>query len=532
MIITLKPGKKMNTHDSFAVTICSCKIASHLRSACPVRLLPLLLLLTLPAVLQAQFTFTTNNGVITITKYTGPGGDVIIPATTNGYPVTIIAGAKGAFSDSGVTSVTIPDSITNLGSFAFSHCTKLTSITVPDRVGYVGDQAFGFCTSLTNAVLGSNVMSVGNYVFRACTNLPAISVNELNPKFSSLDGVFFNKSRTVLVECPAGKGNRYTVPHAVTNIGNYAFSTCARLTEIVIPDSVTTIGNYAFSECAQLTGITLPDSVTSIGESAFYSCTGLVEITLANSVTNIGSWAFSACTSLRNITIPDSIKRLESYMFASCVNLTNVTFGSGVANIGYSAFDNCTSLTNITLPANMTSIVGSFANSRLISITIPASVTNIGFAAFERSSLTSIMIPNSVTSIGDFAFSECSSLKQLLFEGNAPGIGANVFYNDYFATIFYLPGTTNWTSTFGGRPTVLWNPMIQTGGSSFGIRTNRFGFNITGTTNIPIVVDACTSLANPAWIPLQSCNLTNGSLYFSDPDWTNYPARLYRVRWP
>jgi hypothetical protein len=66
----------------------------------------------------------------------------------------------------------------------------------------------------------------------------------------------------------------------------------------------------------------------------------------------------------------------------------------------------------------------------------------------------------------------------------------------------------------------------------FGVRTNRFGFNITGTANIPIVVEACTNLANPAWNPLQSCNLTNGSLYFSDPTWTNYPARLYRIRWP
>ena len=86
--------------------------------------------------------------------------------------------------------------------------------------------------------------------------------------------------------------------------------------------------------------------------------------------------------------------------------------------------------------------------------------------------------------------------------------------------------------TFGGLPTVLWNPQVQTSDASFGVRTNRFGFNITGTTNIPIVVEACTNLANPAWSPLQSCTLTNGSVYFSDPDWTNYPGRFYRLRSP
>ncbi len=99
-------------------------------------------------------------------------------------------------------------------------------------------------------------------------------------------------------------------------------------------------------------------------------------------------------------------------------------------------------------------------------------------------------------------------------------------------TVYYLPGTTNWFSPFGGRPAVLWNPQPQTSGASFSVRTNRFGFNITGNTNIPIVVEACTNLANPTWISLQSCTLTNGSLYFSDPDWTNYPARLYRIRSP
>ena len=107
-----------------------------------------------------------------------------------------------------------------------------------------------------------------------------------------------------------------------------------------------------------------------------------------------------------------------------------------------------------------------------------------------------------------------------------------MFLGDSNVIVYYLPGTTGWGPTFGGRPAVLWNPLVQTGEASFGVRTNRFGFTITGTPNIPIVVEAATNLANANWVPLRSLNLTNGAFYFSDPNWTNYPGRFYRLRAP
>lgn len=97
--------------------------------------------------------------------------------------------------------------------------------------------------------------------------------------------------------------------------------------------------------------------------------------------------------------------------------------------------------------------------------------------------------------------------------------------------MYYLPQTAGWGPDLGGRPTTLWNPTVQTGAPDFGIRANRFGFTVTGTASIPIVIDASTSLGGP-WTSLQSCNLTNGSIYFSDADWTNHPTRLYRIRSP
>ena len=100
-------------------------------------------------------------------------------------------------------------------------------------------------------------------------------------------------------------------------------------------------------------------------------------------------------------------------------------------------------------------------------------------------------------------------------------------------TVYYLPGTTGWSNTYQGVPAVLWNPVVQTAGGSFVISNNQFGFNITNgsTTNIPIVVEACTNLANPVWTPLTNVTLTN-KFYFSDPQWTNYPTRYYGIGFP
>jgi hypothetical protein len=245
--------------------------------------------------------------------------------------------------------------------------------------------------------------------------------------------------------------------------------------------------------------------------------------------------------------IGNSVISIEYDAFSHCTSLTNVTIGNSVTSIGDWAFDFCTSLTAITVDTNnptYSSLAGVLFNksqTTLIaypgdyagSYTVPNRVTSFGVGVFaDCTSLTNVTIGNSVTNIGGYAFLQCSSLTSVYFQGNAPSLGSAVFYGDNNATVYYLPGTTNWGTTFGGRPTVLWNPQAQTSDASFGVRTNQFGFNIAGTTNIPIVIEACADLASPVWVPLQSCTLSNGSVYFSDPKWTNYPGRFYRLRSP
>jgi hypothetical protein len=451
-----------------------------------------LLLWAWPAVVQAQFIYTTNSGTITITGYTGSGGAVTIPAIITGLPVTSIGDyafyeftsltsvtigngvtsigdyafngcysltsvtipnsvtslGHGAFAACGLTSITIPNSVTSIGGFAFGGCSSLASVTLGNSVTSIGGAAFSYCTSLTSITIPNSVTTIGEQVFYECYSLSAITVDALNPAYISVSGVLFNKSQTALIQYPAGKaGSQYAIPNSVTSIRDYAFLYCTNLTSVTIPNSVTTIGDQAFYECYSLTSVAIP-----------------------NSVTNIGGWAFRGCTHLTSITIPNSVASMGNWAFGSCTNLTSVTLG------------------------------------------------------------------NSVTSIGDYAFYECTILASVYFQGNAPSLGgSSVFNNAINATIFYLPGTTGWGATFGGRPTALWvlpNPLILSFGPNFGVQTNGFGFIISWATNLPVVVEASTTLINPTWTPLSTNTLNSGSSYFSDPQWSNYPSRFYRLRSP
>ncbi len=410
------------------------------------------LFLLLPAVVQAQFNYITNNGSIIITGYTGSGGAVVIPATTNGYPVTSIGG--NAFYMRGyITSLTIGTNVTSIGSSAFENCTGLTNIMIPNSVTTIGDDAFHWCDSLAFVTIGTNVTSIGAYAFYGCgsltsvtipssvtsigveafacipnaagwpASLTAINVDTNNPDYSSVVGVLFNKSQTTLVQCPAGLAGSYTISNRVINIGDQAFYFCNSLTNVTIPNSVTNIGINAFSECSSLTSVTIGTNVTSIAYDAFFDCNSLTNVTIPASVTNIGEFAFGPCASLTAIDVD-----------------TNNPAYCSVAGVLF----NKSKTTLIQFPAGL---AGSY--------TITNSVTNIGDAAFYAcASLTNITAPSSVTNIGEQCFAFCYTLTGLCLPGNAPSLGYDAF-SATPVTIYYLPSTSGWVgTTYGGQPLV------------------------------------------------------------------------------
>jgi hypothetical protein len=388
-----------------------------------------LLLLTVPAAVQAQFSYTTNaDGVtLTITGYSGTPsvGPVDIPTNING--LTVVNIGDGAFAGVGLgqptpdyypTSVTIPGSVTNIGVEAFLYCPNLTTATIANGVASIGGNAFSGCTSLMN---------------------------------------------------------------------------------ITIPESVASIGGNAFYACGSLTSATIANGVKSIAGSVFAYDGALTNVTIPASVTNIGLTPFVDCTSLKAIPVDPQN--------AFYISLNGVLFDSNQDTL-------------LEYPGGK---VGSYA--------IPGSVTSVGaYAFFDCTTLTSVTMPSSITNIGDYAFGFCTDLTSVYFQGNYPTVGQAAFY-DNNPTIYYLPGTTGWSPEFA-VPWTLPNPVILNNVSNFGLLSNAFGFTISWATNVSVVVEACTNLANPVWTTLQTLQLTNGSFYFSQPFQTNSNGRFYRIRSP
>lgn len=525
----------------------------------------------LPVAVRAQFTFTTNNGTITITGYTGSDSSVVIPDMTNGLPVTCI-GVSAFYGLSSVTNVTIPNSVTNIDAQAFLDC-GLVGITIPDSVISVGTAAFEDCFSLTNLVIGNGVITLGDdafsncsgllnvfipkgitnilydTAFNGCSSLTNITVDTQNPAYSSLGGVLFDKNQTVLVTYPDGMGPNYAIPPGVRSIGDFAFTFSQILSNLTaLGSSITNIGQYAFYGCSGLTNVSIPEGVTTIGQYAFAACSGLTNIFIPESVTNIGIVAFSGIPAMTVAANNPAYSSVAGVLFNSnettlvefpsrqlgFLRLSSFTIPGSVTCIGDAAFEDCGFLTNIVIPPSVTSIGNLAFNdcAQLINLNIPDSVTNIGDEAFDATSLESITVPASVTTFG--WISDWPNLRSMYFLGDAPGQGNGirpVWFLENVMKAYYLPGTTGWGEYFQENiPTVLWLPQMQTSGGGFGVQSNQFGFNINWASGQTVVVEACTNLANPDWQPVQTNTLTSGSVRFSDPQWTNYPCRFYRIR--
>ena len=234
-----------------------------------------------------------------------------------------------------LTAVTIPSSVTRIGSSAFRNCASLTSVTIPDSVTSIGDYAFSGCSSLTSVTIGDGVTSIGDYAFSGCTALTSITIPD---SVTSIGDYAFRYCTAEII---------WGGTPTITGISSYAFAGYAG-TSIAIPDSVTNIGEYAFDGCDSLTSVTIPDGVTGIRKSAFSGCSSLTSVTIPDSVTSIGDYAFFDCDSLTSVTIPDSVTRIGQQAFDRCSSLTSVTIGNGVTSIGTYAFSYCTSLTSVT----------------------------------------------------------------------------------------------------------------------------------------------------------------------------------------
>lgn len=458
--------------------------------------------------------YTTNGNEAIVADGILCSGDVIIPEIVTyedtTYTVTAI-GSNAFYSYEGnywLSSITIPNTVTTIGSMAFSGCIGLTSITIPNSVVAIHDGAFWRCGGLTSIIVESG-----------------------NPKYDSrknCNALIETASNTLIVGC-----QNTTIPNSVITIGVGAFSDC-RITSINIPNSVTTVGDYAFEYCSGLTSVTIPNSIISIGESAFSGCQldsvnitdiaawcnicfediyanplsyanhlylngiEVTDLTIPNTITSISKYAFAGCRSLTSVNIGNSVTTIGESVFRSS-GLTSVTIGNSVTTIGDNAFSSCNNLTNVTIGNSVTTIGESaFCCSGLTSATIPNSVTYIGNDAFAGcTGLSIVTIPNSVTTIGDNAFSNCSILNEVYSYITDPlhiTMGFNVFspYNSN-RTLYVPEGTfevystySRWSDYFGSIVEMEFEPTAIA--ESIQLNVTTAGLNEGATLQLTAMV--------------------------------------------
>ena len=437
--------------------------------------------------------------------------------TTNGAGQATITGFNSNYQGSlSITNMLGGCPVTAIQSFAFAFCQHITSVAIPASIISIGGEPFfgGGGQALTN-----------------------ITVDAANVAYASTEGVLFDKNFSVLIRYPAGKREAaYTVPNGVVNIGNAAFGANFNITSIAIPDSVSIIGERAFASCWDLCSVNMPDGITHINTGLFSGCSALSSLSIPDTVTYIGDSAFKYCSLLTSVNIPDGVTYIGAEALSG-VGLGSVTIPFGVTNICAGTFSYCGNLTSITIPDNITSIgAEAFKGSGLVSVTVTGSVTNIGDHAFASCpDLALVSIPASVTAVGNYAFYDCPKLTSVLFRGDPPALGGSdvffLFFFHYPTVVYHLPGTSDWGTTFGGCPTVCWNPTIQS--AMFDGYSGQFGLTVTGNVHIPVVVEVCTNLSEGAWTPVETNTLgAAGALDFNDSAASNYPSRFYRIAWP
>ena len=407
--------------------------------------------------------------------------------------VTFIGNSAFA-SCSGITSLVLGDSVTDIDDMAFSSCTSLSgNLVIPNSVTYIGNAAFSGCRNLYSLTIGNSVTTIGDYAFSNCwgcsiintlpnslTHIGYEAFHRTDWYWNQPDGILYldNWCLGYIGNKPTGDLSIYegtrgigdeafynaeisavVLPNSMLYIGNGAFSSCSNLSTVVLGDSIKTIGNGSFAGCP-LVSINLPNTLLQIGELAFNGCY-FTSIDLPNSLNTIGNYAFAA-TSLESISIPNSITTIQEGVFLQCQNLSSVYIPNSVTTIGSNAFCECTSLTTIDINSVTTVETMAFMGcTSLTEFTFPNSVVTIGDGVFSYcSNLTSVYFGNSVSYIEGRLFHRCPNVQQIIVAFDNPTYDSRDNCN---AVI----NTSQNRLDVGCKTTVIPNTVTAIGSSAF-----------------------------------------------------------------
>lgn len=227
---------------------------------------------------------------------------------------------KGAFMNSGIKEITLPDSVIQLEDFGFAGCYSLTNVTLSNSLSTLHSNLFADCINLSKITIPRSVTSTAwvEESFLGCDNLSCIEVDEDNSKFSSIDGILYSKDKTVLYRYPIGKsGEKLVLPKMLKKINGYAFTGTKWLQKVVVSSGIKTISKNAFRSCESLKEISIPSTVTKIEKFAFSNCMKLATIKIGSKIKKIQDQAFAYCENMRSVTITS--KKIRKSVFGSQV---------------------------------------------------------------------------------------------------------------------------------------------------------------------------------------------------------------------
>ena len=394
-------------------------------------------------------------------------------------PSSVTSIGRSAFEGcSGLTSLTIPSSVTSIGESAFRGCSGLTSLTIPSGVTSIGIAAFEGCSGLTSLTIPSSVTSIGDWAFNGCSGLTSIyAYLEKIPELGS--NVFTGcNAKNCILYVPTGTLDDYLVSDfgCFENIVDILNKDGLLTTQVTIKldEAGTLPDKISANEKNLITNLKIVGKINGtdlkfIREMAGRDFNGkitdgklsILDLSEAKIVAGgdayvlygeshytsndkLGNYAFYGCSGLTSMIIPSGVTSIGYRAFKGCSVLTSMIIPSGVTAIGKEAFYGCSGLTSLTIPSSVTEI-GELAFegcSGLTSMTIPSSVTSIGWGAFaECSGLTSLTIPSSVTSIDRYAFAGCSGLTSLTIPSGVTSIGNYAFADCSGLTSLTIPSS-------------------------------------------------------------------------------------------